>query len=197
MHEHEVELTIEAEAETETDAEPSDGGDASERLLALVSGQEELPLEPVAIPARIAGVVLGRVVRVDPLVVAWAGAPEGVSVRSLVPVDATGIGRTVAIQFENHDPSLPLVTGIVEELPLPDAPRAAGEPGAAISGGLAVEIEGSKRRVVVSSEDELVLRCGKASITLTRAGKILIRGAYVSSTASGTHRIRGGTVEIN
>ncbi len=32
-------------------------------------------------------------------------------------------------------------------------------------------------RLVLTAEKEIVLECGKASITLTRAGKILIRGA--------------------
>ena len=44
---------------------------------------------------------------------------------------------------------------------------------------------------------QIVLRCGEASITLTRAGKVLIRGAYVLSRSSGTNRIQGGSVEIN
>jgi len=60
-----------------------------------------------------------------------------------------------------------------------------------------VEAVADGERVLLQAERELVLRCGKASITLTRAGKILIRGAYVSSHADGAQRIRGGTVEIN
>ena len=41
------------------------------------------------------------------------------------------------------------------------------------------------------------MRCGEASITLTRAGKVLIRGAYVLSRSSGANRIKGAAVEIN
>ncbi|MEP7119602.1 MAG: hypothetical protein ABJE95_01785, partial [Byssovorax sp.] len=36
-----------------------------------------------------------------------------------------------------------------------------------------------------------------SSITLTRAGKILIRGAYVLTRSSGVNRIQGGSVQIN
>jgi hypothetical protein len=43
----------------------------------------------------------------------------------------------------------------------------------------------------------VVLRCGKASITLTKAGKIIIDGAYVSHRSSGVLRLRGGSVQIN
>ncbi len=45
--------------------------------------------------------------------------------------------------------------------------------------------------MLVSAKDELVLRCGKASITLTRAGKVLIQGSYVSSRSTGVNRVKG------
>jgi hypothetical protein len=57
------------------------------------------------------------------------------------------------------------------------------------------EIDG--KQVVLAAEEQIVLRCGEASITLTRAGKILIRGAYLSSHSTGVNRITGATVEIN
>ncbi len=60
-----------------------------------------------------------------------------------------------------------------------------------------VEVETDGRKVVVSAQRELVLRCGSASITLTAAGKILIRGAYVLTRSSGVNRIQGGSVQIN
>src|ERR1043165_9092292 len=53
------------------------------------------------------------------------------------------------------------------------------------------------RRVDLTGEDEVVLTCGKASITLTRAGKVIIKGTYVSSGSAGVHRITGGSVQIN
>lgn len=158
---------------------------AIERLLELVQQPAEEPVAaPLEIPARIAGVVIGRVASVDGGVrVAWAGAPEGVAARALVPIRGEDVGRDAAIVFEQQDPARPVVTGLVEPYALPES---AG-----------VEVVEGKRRVVVGAPDELVLRCGKASITLTRAGKIIIRGAYVSSIASGTNRVRGGAVEIN
>jgi hypothetical protein len=42
-----------------------------------------------------------------------------------------------------------------------------------------------------------VLKCGNASITLTKAGKILVEGTYVSNRSSGVMRIKGGSVQIN
>jgi hypothetical protein len=49
----------------------------------------------------------------------------------------------------------------------------------------------------VSAERQLILRCGDASLTLTRAGKVLISGSYVLSRSSGANRIRGAVVELN
>lgn len=51
--------------------------------------------------------------------------------------------------------------------------------------------------VTLEGKKQLVLRCGKATITLTRAGKVIINGAYVSTHSSGVNRIRGGSVRIN
>ncbi|MFO0552208.1 MAG: DUF6484 domain-containing protein [Polyangiaceae bacterium] len=171
----EVELTADDSADNE------EGGDAAafDRLLELVTSPQ--PAVERTIPERIVGVVIGRLVALGggPQV-SWAGAPRGTAAKSLVPLSEAQLGREVALMFEEQDPSRPLVTGVVERFePALDGP------------------EQGKLQVTVEAPDELVLRAGAASITLTRAGKILIRGAYVSSTATGTNRIRGGTVEIN
>ena len=42
-----------------------------------------------------------------------------------------------------------------------------------------------------------MLQCGRASLVLTRAGKVLVRGAYVSLRSSGMQRITGASVQIN
>jgi uncharacterized protein (DUF2345 family) len=60
-----------------------------------------------------------------------------------------------------------------------------------------VEIEADDRRLVASAKEQIILKCGKASITLTAAGKVLIQGAYVSHRSSGVMRIKGGSVQIN
>ena len=50
---------------------------------------------------------------------------------------------------------------------------------------------------MLRAEREIVLECGDASITLTRAGKVLIRGHYILSRASGYNRIKGAAIDIN
>ena len=52
-------------------------------------------------------------------------------------------------------------------------------------------------RLLVEGRDEIVLRCGEASITLRRNGRVIVRGAYVETRSSGVNRIKGGFVKIN
>lgn len=53
------------------------------------------------------------------------------------------------------------------------------------------------KRVEIEGRDEIVLRCGKASITLRRNGRVVIRGVDVETKAAGVNRIKGGSVLIN
>ena len=118
----------------------------------------------------------------------------------MVPVDgaalaAAGGRREVVLLFEDGDLARPIVAGFLEPevaTPALDAVLA-GAADAAIPD--VAEVDG--RRVVLEGKDEVVLRCGKASITLRRNGKIVLRGAYVETHAEGTNRIKGATVKIN
>jgi len=51
--------------------------------------------------------------------------------------------------------------------------------------------------LTIIADKQLTLRCGESSITLTAAGKIIIRGKYIVSRSSGVQRIKGGSVQIN
>lgn len=67
------------------------------------------------------------------------------------------------------------------------APLPAGQKTARVDG----------RRVEIEGAEEVVLRCGKASLTLRRDGKVELRGVNVVSQAQQVQRIRGGKVQIN
>jgi hypothetical protein len=60
-----------------------------------------------------------------------------------------------------------------------------------------VEASVDGERLEFTASREMVFRCGEASITLTRAGKVLIQGCYLLSRSSGVNRIKGGSVQIN
>lgn len=117
------------------------------------------------------------------------GCTGGVAVRALSVVDLheAHIGRRVVVAFERGDAQRPIVMGVIAgEVAWP----AAGRPSA-------VDVSVDNERVVVSAKAQLVLRCGKASITLTSAGKVLVEGSYILSRSSGVNRVKGGSVQLN
>jgi hypothetical protein len=140
-----------------------------------------------------AGVIVGELIGMAdegriPLVL-YPGQPGTAALRARAAVDLHGphIGRSVVLMFEGADPSRPIVMGVLREgagWPLEQKP---GQ----------VEVDADGERMIVSAKEELVLRCGKASITLTKAGKVLIKGSYLLSRSSGVNRIKGGSVQLN
>lgn len=62
---------------------------------------------------------------------------------------------------------------------------------------LVIQADVDGRRVRLSALDEVIIECGKASITLRRNGKVIIRGTQVETNSEGTNRIKGGQVRIN
>lgn len=62
--------------------------------------------------------------------------------------------------------------------------------------GLLQPLSAPPRQEIIASE-QVVLRSGAASLTLTAAGKVLLRGAYVSSWSNGVNRIVGRTVRLD
>lgn len=106
---------------------------------------------------------------------------DPVPARQSCLLGVTDLGREVILTFENGDPMRPIIVGLLQS------------PGAVP----AVRVSPDGERLEIAAEHEIILRCGKASITLTQAGKILIRGAYLLSRSSGANRIKGASVEIN
>ena len=60
-----------------------------------------------------------------------------------------------------------------------------------------IEADVDGKRVRIVAQDEIVLECGQASITLRRNGRVIIRGTYVETHSEGTNRIKGAQVRIN
>ncbi|MDH5675711.1 MAG: DUF6484 domain-containing protein [Myxococcales bacterium] len=107
--------------------------------------------------------------------------------------------RQVLLLFEDGDRRRPVIIGAIEEVPEPPGDvEAQREPqGLAPAPRPSLEASVDGRRVLLEANDEVVLRCGEASITLRRNGRVLIRGAYVETRSRGTNRIKGGNVLIN
>jgi hypothetical protein len=90
--------------------------------------------------------------------------------------------------YERGDPRRPIIIGVLQERAI------ARDPGGQQR---LVSIDTDNDRMVVSAEREIVLRCGDASITLTRAGKVTIKGNYILSRSTGYNKIKGAAIDIN
>jgi len=141
----------------------------------------------------IGNVVVGELVGITdsgrtPLVV-YPGLSTSATIaaRAIVDLHGAHVGRQVVLAFDGGDPGKPIVVGVVRSAGIWPLDNQPGQ----------VNVTADGERLTVTAKEELVLQCGEASITLTKAGKVLIRGSYVSSRSSGTHRIKGGSVHIN
>ncbi len=158
-------------------------------LLPLVRGRSA----NVVVDSPFAGVVIGELIAVQDdggtALVAFPGQSGSAALvaRSAVHVGSADVGRHVVLAFEDADRGKPIILGL---LGVADARQQ--ERGAARA-----EVDLDGERVTVSARQQLVLRCGAASITLTAAGKIIVQGAYISNRSSGVLRIKGGSVQIN
>jgi hypothetical protein len=115
--------------------------------------------------------------------------------RTTVPIGAGQVDREVVIAFASGDISKPVVLGVLQAHGEPDQAEPRVTPPAVSRPIVQATLDGEQ--LVLTARKELVLRCGKASLTLTRAGKILLRGTYLLSRSSGVNRIKGGSVQIN
>ncbi|MES1210476.1 MAG: DUF6484 domain-containing protein [Pseudomonadota bacterium] len=161
-------------------------------------------------------VVMGRLLPgstpLAPLVDFPGNAAGPLRARTTLILAAAGVdraivtGQAVALVFENGDPRLPIVTGLIQTeaaaTPFQEllvsarpAPPAAASDRAAGAPRLEARLDGE--RVVLEGKKESVLKCGEASITLRSDGKMVLRGAYIETYAKGVNRIKGGSVKIN
>jgi len=99
----------------------------------------------------------------------------------------------VLLAFEHGDPAKPIIVGVVQSsVAAPGGSRV----NSAHSGGTQHAIVDG-RRVVLKGDEEVTLICGKASITLSKDGRISLRGVEIISRASTANKIRGASVSIN
>ncbi|WP_431257456.1 DUF6484 domain-containing protein [Roseateles chitinivorans] len=112
---------------------------------------------------------------------------------SLVPLSAEHEGQGVALSVLAGGSAIVLGLlwngeAVKESQPAPLAYDEESE-------GLAITVDG--HREVIEAAEELELRCGEACIVLTADGRIQLRGTYITSHASATQRIVGGSVHVN
>jgi len=115
------------------------------------------------------------------------GETRTAAAATVVDLAEHDVGAEMLVAFAGEGDAAPIVVGRLR--------ATADTASAGTTAPVTVEADG--RRIVVSAQAELVMRCGRASITLTEAGKVIIQGDYVSSRSVGVNRIKGGSVQIN
>jgi Domain of unknown function (DUF6484) len=162
---------------------------ASDLLWPLL--RESVKQQPRSATASPLAPVVGELIALSDAVRPLVRCPDQPDValraRSTIELQGCHVGRSVLLVFEHGDPQQPIVVGVLVNEPTAPARE---EPAP-----IHVDVDGD--RMLVTAHEQLVLRCGKASITLTKAGKVLIEGTYVSSRAAGLNRLQGGCVQIN
>ncbi|WP_263146690.1 DUF6484 domain-containing protein [Pseudomonas sp. RIT-PI-AD] len=142
-------------------------------------------------PERAEGIVIGRLQDLDAQgrarVDIDAFGLHGVAAPSLAMLGREHIGQAIALGFEAADPQRPIILGLM--LTSPVAP-------AEVLGDQA-EVRREGGRLIIEAATELELRCGEAVILLSADGHVQLRGGYITSHASASQRIRGGSVQIN
>jgi hypothetical protein len=142
--------------------------------------------EPVRKP-HLGGVFVGCLIGIEGAraEVLVPGLSDGSPCHAQIVGELSGrsIGNEVAVMFAGGDPARALVIGPLNRTF--DRREPEGRPML------------PPAKLVLDALEEITLRCGQASLILTRAGKVLIRGRYVSSRSSGVNRIKGGSVQIN
>jgi hypothetical protein len=101
-------------------------------------------------------------------------APSGIPPRGEID------GAEVLIVFEDGDARRPVIIGFVRDMLWgPQAPA---------------EVH---TKVLIEGEEEVVIRCGKSSLSMSADGRVVIKGTRVTSRATEANKVRGAVVLIN
>lgn len=145
---------------------------------------------------RSAELISGTLVRVELNQCVWvdyAGNPFNAPLAAICTahVDVSDIGREVALAFAQGDPAQPILLGLIRR-------SWTQTPGSCASvKGPDETSQTSPAHVQFNAAETMTLQCGRASLTLNRDGRVIVRGTNIASYADGTLRLRGAVVELN
>jgi len=172
--------------------------------------------KPMVAPGEI---ILGTISSIDALgqpMVNFSLNPVKESITAITTLVLTSqhVSRQVALLFNQGDLSQPIVMGLVhsplqamldnfqqdqlQEISSEMNSTTNQETQVELAADLGtndVSVDGNK--ITFEAQDEMIFKCGKSSITLTKSGKVLIRGKYLLNRSSGVNRIMGGSVQVN
>ena len=172
--------------------------------------------QPVHTPIAPEEIIIGTITAIDELGQPRVDFPENTAEHAVVAVTTRvlsqqHIGRKAALLFTNGhgegNVKTPVIMGLLRS-PLQEIldnydPSETADPieindnPVEIKGdftGEDIEIDG---RRVLRAEEEFVFECGESSLTLTKSGKIIIRGKHLINHATGINWIMGGAIQLN
>jgi len=145
------------------------------------------------------GLLIGRITAIqdngNPLV-AFDGETQVKPIEALtvVPLDRNSVGKDIAISFAQNQGGIPIVMGLIRRM-LDDVLNGVDAKPEASESKPEVIVDGNK--LELSAPEEVTIRCGEASITLNKKGKILIKGEHMLNRISGAYKIKSGSIELN
>jgi len=102
-------------------------------------------------------------------------------------------GMPVLLVFENADACYPIIVGFVQDRITRDKIIEFEIPDQTQQKNFYLD----KKKVVLEAREQIELRCGKSSLTLTKEGKIIVKGMEIVSRAVKANKIKGASVSIN
>jgi Domain of unknown function (DUF6484) len=163
----------------------------------LQSIAEHTPTASAVRPVKVDGVAIGTVYAIGQDGRVQVNMPAlgltAVWATSVVTLQTLRLDDRVALAFEAGDPMRPMVLGRL--VGAADGAFANETPSLSPFGVAQAIVDG--QRVILTAEREIELRCGEAAIILSADGHIQLRGTYITSQASATQRILGGSVNVN
>lgn len=159
-------------------------------------------------------IIIGTLVELNDLGEPCVDFPGNISSSLLNAMSTIGmtnehIGKQVALLFANGNILTPIIMGVIhnplhemlenfDQSQTPISGSSANKTEVSLNSNLNVDdalIDGKK--ITFEAKEQIILKCGESSITLTKAGKILIRGKYLLNRSTGVNRIMGGSVQVN
>ncbi len=112
----------------------------------------------------------------------------GLAVSDGVLVPAARNHQRALVVRTTENPARLILIGLVRE-------RVDAAARDAAPGQLEVKVDGET--VKLTAENEIELKCGKASLILRQSGRVILKGTYIVTSASGPVKIKGATIALN
>lgn len=97
----------------------------------------------------------------------------------------------VLVLFEQGDLEKPIVTGVLQQ-PGEDSPT---QDDHILHSKQSLKING--KTLYLTSEQDLVIECGKSSLRMSKQGKITLKGTDIVTRAARNNKIKGASININ